>query len=157
MFHTILVPLDGSEHSRLALCVACKLARQEDGQLILLHIPEALSHEPLLVWGVGAVPLESTMEKREEVGQTLLDHAIEEANTLGIEQVKTIITRGDPSQAILTQAEESGVDAIVMGSRGLGEGPGSRQRLPQGQPRRRLPGDHRPLTRRRRAIPRPGD
>ncbi|MCK2183701.1 universal stress protein [Halomonas getboli] len=121
MFHTILVPIDGSEHSRVALCVACKLARQEDGQLILLHIPEALPHEPLLVWGIGAVPMESTLEKRDEVGQTLLDHAIEEAKALGIEQVKPVLTRGDPSQTILAAAEEHGVDTIVMGSRGLGD------------------------------------
>lgn len=121
MFHTILVPIDGSEHSRVALCVACKLARQEDGRLILLHIPEALPHEPLLVWGIGAVPLESTMEKRDEVGQTLLDHAIEEARALGIEQAKPVLARGDPSQTILAAAEEHGVDTIVMGSRGLGD------------------------------------
>ena len=121
MFHTILVPIDGSEHSRVALCVACKLARQEDGRLILLHIPEALPHEPLLVWGIGAVPLESTMEKRDEVGQTLLDHAIEEARALGIEQAKPELARGDPSQTILAAAEEHGVDTIVMGSRGLGD------------------------------------
>ena len=121
MFHTILVPIDGSEHSRVALCVACKLARQEDGRLILLHIPEALPHEPLLVWGIGAVPLESTMEKRDEVGQTLLDHAIEEARALGIEQAKPVLARVDPSQTILAAAEEHGVDTIVMGSRGLGD------------------------------------
>ncbi|GEK72443.1 MULTISPECIES: universal stress protein [Halomonas] len=121
MFHTILVPIDGSEHSRVALCVACKLARQEDGQLILLHIPEALPHEPLLVWGIGAVPMESTLEKRDEVGQALLDHATEEARTLGVEQVKPVLTRGDPSQKILAAAEEHGVDTIVMGSRGLGD------------------------------------
>ncbi|MFG6136592.1 universal stress protein [Halomonas sp. B23F22_10] len=121
MFHTILVPIDGSEHSRVALCVACKLARQEDGRLILLHIPEALPHEPLLVWGIGAVPLESTMEKRDEVGQTLLDHAIEEARALGIEQAKPVLARGDPSQTILAAADEHGVDTIVMGSRGLGD------------------------------------
>ncbi|XKE44288.1 universal stress protein [Halomonas organivorans] len=121
MFQTILVPIDGSEHSRLALCVACKLARQEDGQLVLLHIPEELPHEPLLVWGAGAVPMGATLEKRKQVGQELLDRATEEAKTLGVKQVEPVLTQGDPSQAILSAAEERGVDAIVMGSRGLGD------------------------------------
>ncbi|MBB3141154.1 universal stress protein [Halomonas organivorans] len=121
MFQSILVPVDGSEHSRVALCVACKLARQEDGRIVLLHIPEALPHEPLLVWGAGAVPLGATLEKREQVGRELLDHAMEEARTLGVEQLTPVLTQGDPSQAILAAAEEHGVETIVMGSRGLGD------------------------------------
>ncbi|MDR5867584.1 universal stress protein [Halomonas koreensis] len=121
MFHSILVPIDGSEGSRLALCVACKLARQEDGRLLLLHVPEALPHEPLLVWGIGAVPTEASLEKRQQVGRDLLERAGEEARTLGVEQVEPLLAQGDPSQAILSAAEEHGVEAIVMGSRGLGD------------------------------------
>ncbi|WP_136247757.1 universal stress protein [Halomonas borealis] len=121
MFQTILVPVDGSEHSRLALCVACKLARQEDGRIILLHIPEALPHEPLLVWGIGAVPLSATVEKREQVGRQILEHATEEAKALGVERVNPVLTEGAPDQTILAVADEHGVDAIVMGSRGLSD------------------------------------
>ncbi|MBB3191508.1 universal stress protein [Halomonas cerina] len=121
MFQSILVPIDGSEHSRLALSVACRLARQEDSRLVLLHIPEALEHEPLLVWGLGAVPMEATLEKREKIGRELLDKAAEEARTLGIENVETVIGQGSPAQRILEEAKQRGVDAIVMGSRGLGD------------------------------------
>ncbi|RTQ99354.1 universal stress protein [Halomonas nitroreducens] len=121
MFQSILVPIDGSEHSRLALCVACKLARQEDGQLVLLHIPEALEHEPLLIWGIGAVPMEATLEKREKVGREMLDKATEEARALGVKDVETVIGKGNPALSILDEARQRGVDAIVMGSRGLGD------------------------------------
>ncbi|MDN3556367.1 universal stress protein [Halomonas maura] len=121
MFQSILVPIDGSEHSRLALCVASKLARQEDGQLVLLHVPEALEHEPLLVWGIGAVPLGATLDKREKVGRELLDKAGEEARALGVKDVDTVIGKGNPALSILDEAKQRGVDAIVMGSRGLGD------------------------------------
>lgn len=149
MFHTILVPIDGSEHSRVALCVACKLARQEDGRLILLHIPEALPHEPLLVWGIGAVPLESTMEKRDEVGQTLLDHAIEEARALGIEQAKPVARprRSQPDHPGRGRGARRRHHRHGQPRARRPQGPGGGQRVAQGQPRRRVPGDHRPLTR----------
>lgn len=120
MFQSLLVPLDGSEHSRLALRVACKLAHEADGRLILLHIPEALEHETLLVWGLGAVPLEATLKKREKVGRELLDKATEEAKGLGAQEVEAVIGKGDPALCILDQARQHRVDAIVLGSRGLG-------------------------------------
>ncbi|MBW5800692.1 universal stress protein [Halomonas elongata] len=123
MFQSILVPLDGSEHSQMALHVACKLISQTDGQIILLHVPEPLEHEPLMVWGLGAVPMGSTQEERDKVGQALLDKAIEDARSQGLGQnaITYELMHGDPRQVILAKAKEHHVDAIVMGSRGLSD------------------------------------
>ncbi|MDT8893665.1 universal stress protein [Halomonas sp. I1] len=123
MFQSILVPLDGSEHSQLALRVACKLLDPSGGRLTLLHVPEPLEHETLLVWGVGVVPLDATLEERKKVGRTLLDKAAEDAESQGLDSnaVSTLLSHGDPRQLILTTAKDEGVDAIVMGSRGLSD------------------------------------
>ncbi|SEN17294.1 universal stress protein [Halomonas caseinilytica] len=122
MFQSILVPLDGSEHSQLALRVACKLL-DPAGRLTLLHVPEPLEHETLLVWGVGVVPLDATLEERKKVGRTLLDKAAEDAESQGVDgdAISTHLSNGDPRQLILTAAKDESVDAIVMGSRGLSD------------------------------------
>ncbi|MDR5861126.1 universal stress protein [Halomonas eurihalina] len=123
MFQSILVPLDGSEHSQMALRVACKLTPPTGARVILLHVPEPLEHEPLLVWGIGAIPMGSTTEQREKAGQSLLDKASEEARSHGLDSdaITTKLAHGDPRQLILATAKEQNVDAIVMGSRGLSE------------------------------------
>lgn len=121
MYRSILVPVDGSEHAQKALGVACRLLEREGGTLHLVHIPEPLPHETALVWGIGAIPLEATMEERAKVGQQVVDRAAEAARQQGVERVETSLQRGEPARAILKEAETRGVEAIVMGSRGLGD------------------------------------
>lgn len=121
MFKTILVPIDGSEHSRDALKVACRLADGPDSQLVLLHVPEELAHEPVLVWGVVAVPADAAMVRREEVGREILAKAEQEAVELNAPATDTIMAHGAPARVILDTARDRGVDAIIMGSRGLGD------------------------------------
>ena len=123
MFQSILVPLDGSEHSQMALHVACKLISKTGGQITLVHVPEPLEHEPMMVWGLGAVPMGANQEEREKVGQALLDKAVEDAKSQGLEQnsITTKLVQGAPQQVILAAAKEHHVDAIIMGSRGLSD------------------------------------
>lgn len=122
MFKSILIPVDGSENAQKALSVACQLARQEDGAtLYLVHIPEELSHETTLVWGIGAIAIEASRDERESVGQQVVSRAAEAARAQGVDSVETIIGRGDPARTILSEARKRSVDAIVMGSRGLSD------------------------------------
>ncbi|MFY0991514.1 universal stress protein [Halomonas sp. C05BenzN] len=121
MFTSILVPVDGSEHARKALSVACQLARQEGSTLHLLHIPEELSHETTLVWGIGAIAIEASREERENAGKQVISRAAEAAREQGVTEVETVIGQGDPARTILSEAKRRGVDAIVMGSRGLSD------------------------------------
>ena len=134
MFNKILVPLDGSEHSRRALRVAHRLASADDATLYLLNVPEWPPAEDLLGKAVGARPIGMSREKVEETGRQLLEH-IEEAEEAGqgmMEQtIKTlrisnahteyIVRMGSPADVILEEAARVGVDAIVMGSRGLSD------------------------------------
>ncbi|MEQ6916711.1 universal stress protein [Halomonas aquatica] len=121
MFRSILVPVDGSEHAKKALSVACQLARQEGSSLVLLHIPEMLAHEATLVWGIGAIAIEASQEQRDSAGRQVMDRAAESARDQGAPHIETMIAQGDPARTILDEAARRGVDAIVMGSRGLGD------------------------------------
>ncbi|MGM0636991.1 MAG: universal stress protein [Pseudomonadota bacterium] len=122
MFTSILVPVDGSEHAQKALSVACQLARQEATcTLHLIHIPEELAHETTLVWGIGAIAIEASREEREEAGKQVIDRATEAAREQGASDVETVIGQGDPARTILSEARKRGIDAIVMGSRGLSD------------------------------------
>ncbi|MFC3282407.1 universal stress protein [Litchfieldella rifensis] len=121
MFNSLLIAVDGSENARKALHVACELAKNGDTKLHILHIPESLAHETTLVWGIGAIPLEANEEDIQKAGRQVIDKARANAQELGVSQVETHLDQGEPARTILSQAEQLGVDAIVLGSRGLGD------------------------------------
>lgn len=134
MFKTILVPLDGSEYSRRALDVAHRLAAAEEATLYLLNVPEWPPAKDLLGKSVGAREMGVSRGKIEQTGRQLLEH-VEAAEKYGLgmlEQTKeklgiahlhtqNIVRVGTPADVILEEAGRLGVDAIVMGSRGLSD------------------------------------
>ncbi|MGR2739021.1 universal stress protein [Billgrantia sp. Q4P2] len=127
MYTSILVPVDGSEGAKKALEVACQLASQADATLHILHIPEEFTHETTLVWGIGAIAIEASRQERQEprvrrdIGKQIVDRAAEAARANGVTQVETVIGQGDPARGIVSEARRRGVEAIVMGSRGLSD------------------------------------
>ncbi|MGQ4877597.1 universal stress protein [Billgrantia sp. LNSP4103-1] len=121
MYKSILIPVDGSEGAKKALEVACELANQADATLHILHIPEELSHETTLVWGIGAIAIEASRQEREDLGRQVVDKAAEAARAKGITQIETAVGQGDPARTIVSEARRRGVEAIVLGSRGLSD------------------------------------
>ncbi|MEM2901439.1 MAG: universal stress protein [Candidatus Bathyarchaeia archaeon] len=72
MFEKILVPLDGSEHSRRALETAVQVAQRFDGRLTLMHVysvgglaasPESMREFIRIIRKAGARILEEEEEK----------------------------------------------------------------------------------------------
>ncbi|TVP48521.1 MAG: universal stress protein [Halomonas sp.] len=121
MYTRILVPIDGSEHAKQALSVACKLLDSKASTLYLLHVPETLTYTTTLVWGIGAVNAEATLAEREKAGEQLLQQAAMSAREQGVQQIEEILTQGDPVKVILDTAKSFDIDTIVMGSRGLSD------------------------------------
>ncbi|WP_083007455.1 universal stress protein [Halomonas sp. GT] len=119
MFDSILVPVDGSEHAKQAIKIACRLLNKGASKVCLLHVPEVLGYKTTMVWGLGGVNPESTLEELEKAGEKLLEKAAEFATQAGAYQVERKLVSGDPTSVILEEANVSRVDAIVMGSRGL--------------------------------------
>ncbi|WP_319782160.1 universal stress protein [Oceanisphaera sp. IT1-181] len=120
MYKSLLVAIDGSKQSEKALTLACHLARQDDAQMHIVHAPEVLQHPAMMTWGIGAVALGDSPEDLEVTGNKVVERAVQEANALGVTQVQAHVVRGEPARAIIQEAEDLGVDVIVMGCRGLG-------------------------------------
>ncbi len=112
MFERILLPVDGSEHSRRAVTVAGDLARRYGAEVVVLHARE---HE--LTWGAD-IDIESAEEARR-----LIDDVVRELKDAGT-NVRGEVVRvplGDVPRAILDVAEAEDAGLIVMGTRGLSD------------------------------------
>lgn len=104
MYHTILVPLDGSGNANKALDVAAHLARANAARLYLLHVPAAAEEN----------------DASDDAALQLVHTALEAIDTSDLE-TSILIRRGQPAEVIEREAHRLDADAIVMGYRGLGK------------------------------------
>jgi nucleotide-binding universal stress UspA family protein len=112
MFETILLAVDGSEHSAKAVDVAGDLARRYEGEVIVLHVRE---HE--ITWGAD-IDIETATEAR-----ALVDGVVRRLKDAGV-NVRGEVVRvplGQTPRAILDMTQEEGAGLIVMGTRGLSD------------------------------------
>lgn len=112
MFETILLAVDGSEHSAKAVDVAGDLARRYEGEVIVLHVRE---HE--ITWGAD-IDIETATEAR-----ALVDGVVRQLKDAGV-NVRGEVVRvplGQTPRAILDMTQEEGAGLIVMGTRGLSD------------------------------------
>jgi nucleotide-binding universal stress UspA family protein len=109
----IVVGVDGSRHSLVALEWACREA-------VLRHD----SLELVSAWSLSAVSSGGASQEVIEVLEAAAQGAVESGRELagqlapGIE-VSTRVYRGQPARVLVERAE--GADLLVVGSRGLGE------------------------------------
>ncbi len=115
-----LVPVDGSEHAQKALEFACQLAEKFDGDLHILHVPQGVAEDRVMIMGGASVMVHADRALLERAGRAVLEAAQGSAQKSGVEQVSTELRAGDPAQEIIKSAQESQADVIVIGSRGLG-------------------------------------
>lgn len=112
MSQRVLVPVDGSTHSKDALTVAAE--EFGDAELIVYHVVEpfdvASVSEPA-VWD------DDVLDRRTDEGEKLLEEYRTLAKDHGVD-VRTELAFGKPTRAIVDAAGEFDVDHIVMGSRG---------------------------------------
>lgn len=112
----ILLPIDGSELSLVALRHAIRLVQLGlRAELVLANVQPPAS---LYEWMRAPDP-KALGEIAEAAGQ----HALQTAETLlreaGIDATEVLVT-GDPAHALLEVIESEGCDAVVMGSHGGG-------------------------------------
>lgn len=112
MADRILVPVDGSDHSRQALQTAATEFTADEH--IVLHVIDPFDLEAATedaVWG------REFMEQREREAEALLEEYEELAAELGV-SIRTELTHGSPARTIIGAADDFDVDHIVIGSRG---------------------------------------
>jgi nucleotide-binding universal stress UspA family protein len=109
---TYLVPVDFSKSSEIALNQAIKMARENRGKLLLVHVISATFAFPLKA---GFSDIFETLEKnaRKSMKKLLQRKRLKPTRDRSI-----FITGLDPAQAIVSQAKKSRASMIIMGSHG---------------------------------------
>jgi nucleotide-binding universal stress UspA family protein len=118
VFSRIVVGTDGSETAAEAVRQARELARLAGATLSVVS-----AYAPLPERKVKDVQRDAPADVQYEIGPRedvilILDTAAAEARKEGLE-VQTHPVEGDPGEAILKVAEETGADLIVVGNKGM--------------------------------------
>ena len=112
MYTTVVVPIDGSEHSRRAEQTALDIAEAHDAELHVLHVVNTRRYsEPVLS------TMELVTDEAEDRAMALLERVTEQAADRGID-VETRCCHGVPHEEIKRYAEAVDADIIVMGYQG---------------------------------------
>jgi nucleotide-binding universal stress UspA family protein len=119
VFRSVLVPIDGSAHSKKALTEAADLAQATGAALtVMTSVPDAVT------WGTVTAPsaagdIQALIVESEHGFRSLLDEAVAALpETLG---AKKVVGYGPAGPAIVNQVDAGGHDLVVMGSRGRGD------------------------------------
>ncbi|CAB4938253.1 unannotated protein [freshwater metagenome] len=118
MFEGIVVGTDGSATAAQAVGHATHLAAQAGARLQIVSAYEPVPEARLRAEAqLAPTDVQWAINPREDVDATL-EEAATEARALGVE-VELHARQGDPADAILDVAEETGADLIVIGNKGL--------------------------------------
>jgi len=126
MIKNILVPLDGSEHSRAALDYAIWITKKFEGTLFGQHIIDTISIEGTFFHDIsGSLGFEPYLdfsskmrEILEERGKAILDEFVARCEKDGI-RYTTVLDMGLIANEICDRAKVS--DLVVIGHRGVNE------------------------------------
>jgi nucleotide-binding universal stress UspA family protein len=118
MFKSIVVGTDGSETASEAVRQAVELAKDIGARIRLVSAYEPVSRARLRE-EKSETPddLQWMVNPREDVDATL-EEAAERVKEAGLD-VETFARQGDPADAILDVAEETGADLIIVGNKGM--------------------------------------
>jgi len=150
MIKTLVVPTDGSSHSKKAIDLAADLAGKYDARMVILHVlmrhtsesdiqtlckenamPDSLAKKfedlrdnyvemAAASYEPGPIFIIIPDDLLKEAGTLILDNARQRAESKGIKDISSHIIDGTPADVIIAAAEKEDADMIVMGSRGLG-------------------------------------
>ena len=119
MLRKILVPWDGSPHSRNAIkFLVSLLAVQQPAEVHLLNVQHV---PPMLEQMADGRPSHVHEYEAPEAatGSTILKAGVDAARAAGLKYVARVVF-GDPAREIASYAKTYHCDEIVMGARGLG-------------------------------------
>lgn len=112
----ILVPIDGSEGSKLAIEEAKNLGKFYDAEITLFNVVSYVASNPYMLDTIrsGEVKDVFTKESREMLERTMAEFEDYDG------KVDSEVVVGDPAKEIIKKAEDGHYDLIIIGNRGLG-------------------------------------
>jgi nucleotide-binding universal stress UspA family protein len=115
-FRRVLVAIDGSPSSELALAAAVTVARRDNAMLSLICVaPDVVAETSR--WPFTTLP-PADQTSADRFADELLREAIDRIPEDIL--VRRVVKRGRPGPAIVMEARTSNTDAILMGARGVG-------------------------------------
>ncbi|MFZ4450660.1 universal stress protein [Salibacterium aidingense] len=113
-YNNVLVAVDGSDESKIALNKALHLAKENNAALIIVHIIDTRTFATIEQYD------RTIVSRAENYGQELLEQYKEEAKQAGINNVTTVIDFGSPKVKIPKDiAKRYHADLIITGATGL--------------------------------------
>jgi nucleotide-binding universal stress UspA family protein len=117
-FQRVLVAIDGSRHSELALAMAIALAERDHARLTLLTvIPNVNESTAALAYGAPVDPIAMQVDADRGAERTMRA-AID--TVPGEQPVDSVTRRGHAGPEIVAQVRDGRHDAVIVGARGLG-------------------------------------
>ena len=117
-FHRVLVAVDGSTHSDLALAMAIALADRDHARLaVLTVIPNITENTGALAYGAAVDPVQLQEDADQGAAKTM--RAAIDAVPEG-QPVDSVTRRGSSGSEIVAQIKEGDHDVVILGARGLG-------------------------------------
>ncbi len=104
-FKSVLVPVDGSEASMMAVEFACNVVRRSRGKVLVVHVIEVRR----------ALPLDADLTSEAKRGEDILTQAEAVARNQDYEVEGDLLQARDAGHAIVDQAIECATDAIIIG------------------------------------------
>jgi nucleotide-binding universal stress UspA family protein len=123
MIQKILVPIDGSEHSKKAIEFATGVSQQYGSELYLIHVVADKTIPPEILEYIESENVEGALGKvsAELISEGIMKVAQNQVKATGLKIAKAMVSRGDPAEEVVKFAKNNDIDMIIIGSRGLGQ------------------------------------
>ena len=112
-FHRVLVAVDGSRHSDLALAMAIALSERDNSRLTILTVIPNVNESAALAYGAGVDPIALQLDADRGAERTMraaLDAVPDD------QPVDSIQRRGHAGPEIVAQVKAGNHDAVVLGA-----------------------------------------
>jgi nucleotide-binding universal stress UspA family protein len=121
MFEQIVVGTDGSTGANIAVDAAIELARMSGAKLHVVNAHKLMTAYQLATAadvGIAPVDVSSTNDAILSEAKRICDEVVERAGRANV-QAETHNVGGDPADALMRVATDTGADLLVVGNRGM--------------------------------------
>lgn len=117
-FRSLLVAVDGSSSSELALSEAVRAARFDNAAVTILTVEPDIASEAFR-WSSGGVPSAGSLQDsaRDDAEKTIREAVARIPEDIPVTKIHRF---GKAGPEIVAQSEEGDYDAILLGARGVG-------------------------------------